>query len=328
MSKPTCADIGGERLGDKLCYMPEGHPAEFRITYSTGITASIVKSDEKKGTLTVKDPLGTRDIPLENVDPRSIKATKEAQGAKLGECGAQFGSVSFEILPVTTGEGKPISWSVNDQIVLNRVFGDRPGRAFQCSDWDKAGAIAINTSKGLNVSLKQGFETIQRKCSDLLGEGSEAKCKVLKDTADLYTPKASDHDSGLWKIGVVFTLVHFAGALGSWLATKLWNHFGGGPPKGGGDPPGGVSPSKTPSAMKGVSSGASAVPASDSSSDRKAFWGGLAATCFVVTAILIADDATGIGVVDDPIAVGTGAAGLLFLGISTLTGEKAGDSGA
>lgn len=244
MSGLTCADHGSKPLGDTtpLCLAPASHPVGEFFSYPDGRVA-VIKS-ESGGKVSFAGPNGQGEMTLEGLSPASLENTRKMQGAEFGDCSAQGGHVSFEVLPTDGG----VTWTFKDQIALNPVFGDRTGRVFLCSDRENYGTIGINTSKAYNAQLIRGFKTLRSKCSSLLGEGSADKCAILKGVADFYVPKGEqstlDQIKGIagYLLGGLFVFIF--GAFGGHLLVKWWDGRGG--PKGGGGSGGGSSPEGSP----------------------------------------------------------------------------------
>jgi hypothetical protein len=119
--------------------------------------------------------------------------------------------------------------------------------------------------------------------------------------------------------------VTFAFGVGvPWLQRWLGPRDGGGGGEGGGS--GGTRSPLTREAPRAAERASETSETTSSFSAEQGLWAGLATACFVGAAVLVADDATVVGVADDPIAAVAAVAGLAFLGVSALTGEDSGAS--
>ncbi|HSA59943.1 MAG TPA: hypothetical protein VLJ37_09700 [bacterium] len=234
MSGELCSDYTATKMAEGLCLTAAQHPLGELYLYANGRVADIKEVSGDK--VTFAGPTGQGRYDLEGVTPDSLENTRKMQGAEVGDCSAQGGSVSFEILPTDSG----ITWTAKDQIALSRIFGDRVGRAFLCSDPHNQGTIGINTSKAFNTQLIRGFKKLQSECSSLLGEGSADKCAALKGVANLYVPKGEQSTGEKIKATAIYILggifVFAVGGLAAHILGNWWNNRGGGPkpPSGGG----------------------------------------------------------------------------------------------
>ncbi|HSA60011.1 MAG TPA: hypothetical protein VLJ37_10050 [bacterium] len=247
----------------------------------------------------------------------AIRLNQDLAGTEIGDCYARGGGVSFSFLQ-TTHNGAPISWGAEQLREIYRLLGQKDGQtsnAFFCSNQEDEDRIAINNDIAHRPSLLAAIKTLESGNHGSLDQAhSEALLTSLRAAAGEPDPKPPipppDHLKDLIWVGVTFFGVHIAGHIASRLIDKFW-------PK---DPP------NPPPSATGTSSERS--PESANASDQnKAFWGGLAAACFVGAAALVADDVTGVGVADDPLALVAATAGAVFLGISALSGEKKRNSG-
>lgn len=320
------------------------------IVYTDGRVAEIHPTAKPSSSdeLIFRGPDGNGEIKLENVEFYMIEKNKTAQckkidltepttttetiyenlifinqamqGTEIGDCFDHGRNISLPLLP-TTYKGVPISWGPEHLREIYRLMGQErgeSGNAFFCSNQEDVYRIAVNNGAAHRARLLAAIKTLESGDQGSLDNLHAEALLVSLQTAAVISsspPEVQSHFSKYFLTGVSL-LTGYA------LVDKFRGRMGGGGNDGG---PGGASPgsdSKTATTTNGV---ASEPPTSDDSSSftaNKGFWGGLAAACFVGVGVLLADDLTGVGVADDPLAVPVGVAGLAFLGIAALSGDK------
>jgi hypothetical protein len=287
------------------------------LTYRDGRVADI--ASENGGTVVIVGPNGTGALTLEGISPGSLAITREMADTEIGDCAARgMGGVSFSPM-MSHYDGEPIAWSAADARELSRILGvsgTRSGSSFFCSNRENAGALVVASDAFHRPDLLAGIETLDASCGALDDTHCEAMLASLRTAASVPAPESwwdQLMNIGGYLLGGVAVFV--LGGLGSHIAGRWWDGRGGG----GNPPAGGVGTGSG----SGVSSPA-AEPATETTTaftEEQGLWTGLAVTCGIAAAVLWADDATVVGVVDDPIAAVATVAAVAFLGLAVLSGE-------
>ncbi|HSA59938.1 MAG TPA: hypothetical protein VLJ37_09675 [bacterium] len=317
MSGTQCADFGGTELGETLCVMPEGHVYPGLITYRDGRVADI--TSESGGTVVIAGPNGTGTVTMEGVGAESLAITRGMADTEIGDCSARgMGGVSFSPM-MSRYEGEEITWSAAEARELSRILGvsgTRSGSAFFCSNRENAGALVVASDAFHRPDLIAGIETLDSSCGDLDDTHCAAMLASLRTAAGMPAPESWwNQIRGIAGYLIGGVVVFVVGGLGSHVAARWWDGRGGD-----GNPPAGGAGTGSGTGVSAPSSN----PVSETTSaftEEQGLWTGLAVTCGVAAAILWADDATVIGVVDDPVAAVATVAAVAFLGLAVFSGE-------
>ncbi|HEX5038165.1 MAG TPA: hypothetical protein VFX30_13495 [bacterium] len=328
-----CGDFGGTSLEDTaLCLMPEGHNYAGLITDNSGHAVEVTAVDGDTVTLSTSHSRFT----LRRVSEESLRVTREMAGASLVDCESRADSLGVSYTPLPSSyDGEPLSWSAADYRALTSAM-PRGGVAFFCSNRENPNTVVLRSDGFHREDLYTSAELFS---AGTCGEMDAAHCSAALRSirVALGMPATETEEGHFWDlvgVGVTFTIVGIITHLiGRWIDR---GGRGGGDGSGGGG--GGLTADQVRALVRALSeSGVAPVaelpPSSETSNSSismtssEGLWAGLATACFVGAAVLLADDATVVGVADDPIAGVAAVAGAVFLGISALTGEGSESSG-
>lgn len=157
-------------------------------------------------------------------------------------------------------------------------------------------------------ALTKGFWTDHCVEKVLTGEGGKAKCDALAEVADRYAETTWYEDAAIWLEGAVAVAAAFGPGMKLWhgIVTSL-DRFRGGGPKGGSGAGGG-------SGLPGVDDSSDAAPLQRSMADY-ALAGAALVGLSIAIGVLVADDITGVGVLNDPWVVPLGVAWTRFAAV-------------
>jgi hypothetical protein len=324
-----CGDIGGTSLeGSSLCIMPEGHIYEGLITDANGRVPDVAEANG--GTVVFSTP--RTHVTASGITEESLRITREMAGASLIDCESRSDTLGVSYSPLPSRfEGEDLSWSMADYRALTSALPGT-GMAYFCSNRENPNTVVLLSDSFHREAL---YSAVERFSSGSCGTMDAAHCGAALRSARvaLGMPAVPEEESGhFWDlvgVGVTFTIVGII----THLISRWIDRGRGGPGDGGGG--GGLNEAQIRALVRALSESgtvpvAALPPASETSSSFSSsdgFWAGLATACFVGAAALVADDATVVGVADDPIAAGAAVVGGIFLGISALVGEGSETSG-
>lgn len=329
-----------------LCRVPEGNPFPGLITYRDGRVAAVnpnppANTPANDYTVSYLGPDGSGNVTLDlrpaNFDSlpdaektailerirTSVRLVRDMQGSEIGTCGSRM-SANFSLLP-TFFNGAPVTWNNAHLTEFQRILGNagtNSGNAFMCSDSANSGTLAFNSDSAHRARVESAYNTLNGSCGSLDANHCAVMLESLRVATGRPAPQSTwEQIKGIagYLIGGVFVFI--TGGLGSHIASKWWDGRGG--PKGptGGSPTGTPDAPPTPVAPP-VTDAAPRITTVDvtppsppwyeragnwvSNNGRAIGWGAAGVGLAVATAVLVLDDATGIGVADDPLLAVTG----------------------
>lgn len=293
MSGHECSDFGAVNIANNLCRMPAGTPYEGLIAYRDGrITA---------------DPANG---PMAN--------------AEIGNCAAQGGPVAYSSLQ-SVYNGASVDWAPDQLRALHRALGQRPGQsgnAFFCANPENARELAINSAVTYRPSVLAAIGSLTEARSrfpefdDLHYEAALHSLRAIAVAPEPETMWDKIKGAATYMLGGV--AVFALGGLAAHIAGKWWDGRGG--PRGGsGSGSGGDGGTLLGDANRSRDWASTERNVVRREGVHVAFWAGVAGACFLGAGALLADDATVVGVLDDPLAGGAAVLGVIALGIHHVT---------